>query len=46
MTFHIYLKQVISTYPYTYEASAENDDAYLREEQCTCTLDNFDDNDF
>lgn len=46
MPFHIDEKHVISTYPYTYEASSANDDDYLREEQCNCTLDNFDDNDF
>ncbi|MGM9950693.1 MAG: hypothetical protein ACI33P_11225 [Lysinibacillus sp.] len=45
MPYTVYLNQVISSYPYTYESSPENDDAYLREEQCDCTLDQFDDND-
>ena len=41
-----YLSHVQNIHPYTYESSLENDVAYLFEEQCDCTLDQFDDNDF
>ena len=40
-----YLTPVPSIYPYTYESNLENDVAYLFEEQCDGTLDQFDDND-
>ncbi|MEO4053584.1 hypothetical protein [Solibacillus sp. CAU 1738] len=45
MTYKLYLDQVQNKYPYTYESIADNDDAYLHEEQCDETLDQFDDND-
>lgn len=41
-----YLNPTHNVYPYTHESSLENDVAYLFEEQCDCTLDQFDDNDF
>ena len=41
-----YLTPVPNIHPYTHESSLENDVAYLFEEQCDSTLDQFDDNDF
>ena len=41
-----YLNLVQNIHPYTHESILENDVAYLFEEQCDCTLDQFDDNDF
>ena len=41
-----YLNPAQNVYPYTHESILENDVAYLFEEQCDCTLDQFDDNDF
>lgn len=41
-----YFNPVPNIHPHTYESIVENDVAYLLEEQCDCTLDQFDDNDF
>lgn len=46
MPYEHYLEQVQSKYPYTYEASHDNNDAYLREERCEDSYDHFSDNDF
>ena len=45
MTDALYVHKVSITYRYTHEATDENDNAYLREEQCD-DFDQFDDNDF
>ncbi|WP_154661501.1 hypothetical protein [Bacillus ndiopicus] len=46
MPYQLYLDQVQSKYPYTYEGSCENNDSYLHEERCEDTFDHFGDNDF
>ena len=46
MHHEAYLTPVQSIPPYTHESILENDVAYLFEEQCDWSLDQFDDNDF
>lgn len=45
MTNKLTVDPVQNKYPYTYESTADNDNAYLHEE-FEETLDQFDDNDF
>ena len=45
MLYKTCLNIVPTIYPMTHESSLENDVAYLLEEQCDWSLDQFDDND-
>ncbi|MEC1179411.1 hypothetical protein P9B03_13015 [Metasolibacillus meyeri] len=47
MAYKVYLEQVQSKHPYTYEETCDNNNnSYLHEERCEDTIDYFGDNDF